>query len=254
MTADGEPGEGRVRGHDHPQAAADLRQGHQPGHDPMRAVAVGAWPGRHAEARLKAPPITYARSCLASGAAGARFRPPWPSSSCCSPDAEAEMEAGPPPAAPPPPQVRPGRSGQGAAADRRRAGRRAASEGRRLRPAPLRRPASRRRPGPVRGREDRPSPGRARRPARAQALPGPQRPGLDGERAGPALARLRARLPEVGAPVRRLHRHRRRHAGGRVPPLLIGSAGRRPAERSRGPGRGPALRQPQRRPPALRPG
>ena len=58
------------------------------------------------------------------------------------------------------------RSGQGAAADRRRAGRRAASEGRRLRPAPLRHPASRRRSGPVRGREDRPGPGRARRPAR----------------------------------------------------------------------------------------
>ena len=144
--------------------------------------------------------------------------------------------------------------GQGAAADRRRAGRRAASEGRRLRPAPLRHPASRRRSGPVRGGEDRPGPGRARRPAPARALPGPERPGLDGERAGPALARLRARLPEVGAPVRRLHRHRRRHAGGRVPPLRIGSAGRRPAERSRGPERGPAVRQPQRRPPALRPG
>ena len=27
VTADGEPGEGRVRGHDHLQAAADLRQG-----------------------------------------------------------------------------------------------------------------------------------------------------------------------------------------------------------------------------------
>ena len=79
---------------------------------------------------------------------------------------------------------------------------------------------------------------------RLQALPRPQRPDhVLGHRAGPALARLRARLPEVGAPVRRLHRHRRRHAGGRVPPLRVGSAGRRPAERPRGPGRGPAVRR-----------
>ena len=61
--------------------------------------------------------------------------------------------------------VRPRRRGQGRAAHRRRAGRRAASEDRRLRPARLRRPASGRRPGPVRGREDRPDPGRARRRA-----------------------------------------------------------------------------------------
>ena len=86
------------------------------------------------------------------------------------------------------------------------------------------------------------------RRARRHALPRPDRPGVLLRRAGPALDRVRARLPAVRPPVRGLHRSQPAtrgwsSTGGRAPT-------RSPPTRRAGecPARGPAVRQPQRRP------
>ena len=89
--------------------------------------------------------------------------------------------------------LRPGRPRPRAAARRRRAGGRSPSDDRRLRPARLRHPASRRPPGPVRGRADRPGRGRTRRRARLQAVPRRPRPDHDPRAASRACSRSPSR-------------------------------------------------------------
>ena len=59
-------------------------------------------------------------------------------------------------------------------------------------------------------------------------------------RAGAALDGLRARLRAVGPLLRRLHRHRGRHPGRRVPALEAATRRRRPAQRPRAAARRPA--------------
>ena len=114
----------------------------------------------------------------------------------------------------------------GQAARRRRRGRRAAAEARRLRAAALRDAGSGRPQRPVRRRADRPGRGHHAEGNRLHPVPRPARPGVVLRRAGPAVDRLRARLRALGARLRRLHRPRRRHAGGRVPALELGPAHR----------------------------
>ena len=149
-----------------------------------------------------------------------------------------------------------GRSrGRGRGADRearqgrRRQGRRRAEAGRPLPAADLRRRGAGRK-GRVRGRAARPDQGAAQ--GQEADLPRHPRRGAAGRRAGPALGRLRSRLPAERIALRLLRQQRRRPRDRGVPAGLRHQ--RRPLERPAGADDQPPRRvEPQRRPAPVRP-
>ena len=130
--------------------------------------------------------------------------------------------------------------------------RRAAEADRHVRRPGLRHLAARRPGAPVRGRAGRARDGRARRAQARRPVPRHPRAGDRGRRAGPAVARVRARLRRQRPVLRVLHRQRRRPADRRVPAARRRS--RRRGLRAAGAADGRLGVQPQRRAAAVRAG